>query len=562
LAILAEKELRSLQLTILFQPPMSDSLKSHTLCIIVLVLTAIGAFARSLKIEFVGDDLVHIENAWDSLTDIGFHYFRFLTILTLITDNLIWAYNHSGYHLTNLLMHTTNVILVYLLALKFIEGRFFAFVAALLFLFHPIHSMSIFWISGRVDVLCTTFYLLAFMSFVEYSISRTTKFLILAAASFLFALLSKEMALSLPLVLTAYVLVYSTGQTKPWKSATIETWPFWAIAIVFVCFRLMSAGLAGVTGNVHTNIAPVHLLKNLATFIGLLIVPGGQIGLANYLKANPDVFATLAALSILLLVASLRWISRQKHLWFFSLFVLLTLLPVMRLAMRWYLYLPSVGFCLAVAYLLRQLYVRGDAWKRAAIGIAAIIALVYAYFLIVEQNRWLHSGRLAKKITMQITGKINEDKTESCLILSVPGEYEETPVLMHGFESLVNYRLRTDFDYQAPVRVLAASLFSIRNCELDCFPEIIKKDSNVFILSLKHTESFFVFPEILEITSQKKTFRQGYDIAQEAFGISVDSVNQFGMPVSLALSIKDSSLRLYYLAPSGLEPLQNVIENR
>ena len=545
-----------------YNKQLDISSKKQRIDFVILGIISIAVFFRSLNINFVGDDLLHIDYSWQSLKDVVFQYYRPLTNLSLFIDKQIWGYEPFGFHLTNLIVHSLNTSLVYLLAKKFSDLRIFAFVAGLFFLIHPIHSSSIFWISGRVDMLCTTFYLLAFLAFIEYTRFKTTHSLLLSITSFLLALLSKEMALSLPLVFTAYVLVYTTGTGfQRWKVASSKTWPFWVLAILFLIFKMHTLGFVALTNNVHTNLNPIHLLKDLATFIGLLIVPGWHITIANYLKAQPSVFTVLAAISIIALIVTARWLKRQKKLWFFALFVLLTLLPVLRLAMRWYLYLPSVGFCLGLFYLLHSLHQKGKLWKKISLGTTGLIIVTYVFFINVEQNRWLESGRLANRLSLEIARKIDSDKVDHCLILSVPGEYEETPVLMHGLESLVNFRLKSDFKDQKEVGVMAASLVSIRDSESGSYPELSRLDSNQFSLSLNNSKSYFVFPEQAELISELKPIGHGYRITQSSFDISIDSVNQFGQANVITIKITDTNLKLYQLNPNSLEPVNNVIDS-
>lgn len=526
-----------------------------------LTLITLGVLVKSLNIGFVGDDINHIDDAARSLTDWGFHYFRFLAILTILMDKAVWGYNQLGYHLSNLLMHLTNVFLVYILAGRFLNNRAFAFWSALLFALHPIHSSSVFWISGRVDILCTIFYLISFIIYIRFSDSNNKKHLLLSCGMFFAALLSKEMALSLPFVVTAYAFVFDSNEShNRWKTAFSKSWPFWLVGILFISFRLALAGLAGVTGNIHTNIAPLHLLKNLATFAGLLAIPGGHVEIANYLKSHVEVFTALAAVFLLVLFFSFRRIQKQKHLLFFTVFWLLSLLPVIRLAMRWYLYLPSVAFCLVLAYFICKAIEKKGTVKTIGLVFGGFLTVTYAYFLNVELNRWLKSGILSSQVSSQIAQRISLDRVQKCLILSVPGEFQETPVLMHGLESLVNYRLRTDFAYDSRAEILSASLVSIRNDPYSYFPSIEKTGAGQFKLSLRGSDSYFVFPERLKIISGKEVYAPDYKIDNPAFSVQIIEINRFGMPSEISVELLDSTQTVYQLMPNGLVQVQNVID--
>jgi len=275
-----------------------------------LTLISIAVFFPSLDIYFVVDDISHIENASKNIADIGFHYYRPLTIMTLIIDRVVWGYHHFGYHFTNLLIHIVNVSLVYHFAKTLKNSRFFALSSSLLFLLHPIHSTSLFWISGRVDMLCTLFYLLAIICFTNYVRSREKHQLIISSICFVFSLLSKEMAISFPLVLMAYIFVNSSSKLKQRIVESVQlTKPYWIILFAFALFRVFTAGMTVLSGTVHTNIQPLHLLKNLATFIGMLIVPGGHIAISNFLKANPELFIAFSISLLIAVVIALKWMN-------------------------------------------------------------------------------------------------------------------------------------------------------------------------------------------------------------------------------------------------------------
>ena len=87
-----------------------------------------------------------------------------------------------------------------------------AIVAALVFGIHPLRVESVGWITDRGDVLCATFYLLAVLAYVRFALGKgreRRRWLIASLAAFAAALLSKEIAMTLPLsllLLDAYPL--------------------------------------------------------------------------------------------------------------------------------------------------------------------------------------------------------------------------------------------------------------------------------------------------------------------------------------------------------------------
>ncbi|MEE8149680.1 MAG: hypothetical protein V3T75_04420, partial [candidate division Zixibacteria bacterium] len=295
-------------------------------------------------------------------------------------------------------------------------------------------------------MICTGFYLAGLIFFISHQNSESKRAMLYSLACYLLALLSKEMAISFPLVLSAYVILNIDNARKIQK-AVKATWPFWVLTAVYLTFRFATAGTSILTGNVHTNIDPFILLKNTAAFLGLLVIPGGHIEIGDFLNSNPLVFLALSIIVIVFLLLFAKLFAKQKDLLFFSFFVLLAILPVIRLAMRWYLYLPSVGFCLGLGYLFWKLKNLNGHYKKIAYLLMAVIVLTYSSFLIIEQNRWLKSGLISRQVSYQIAEKIAEENIDKFMLLSVPAEYKETPVLIHGLEPIVNFRLRSEFDY-------------------------------------------------------------------------------------------------------------------
>ena len=125
-----------------------------------------------------------------------------LTMISLAVDYSIAKLNPSQYHLSNLLLHILNTILVFVLSYRLSNSRLFTsvFVCAL-FSIHPMHIESVAWISERKDLLYVFFFLLALIYYLKYNRSNNHKYLIITFFLFVFAVLSKAMAVVFPLVL-------------------------------------------------------------------------------------------------------------------------------------------------------------------------------------------------------------------------------------------------------------------------------------------------------------------------------------------------------------------------
>lgn len=147
-----------------------------------------------------------------------------LTMFSFAIDYAVWGLNPLGFHLTNIIFHALNTILVFILTVGLInikrtvhcnyktdatpfrpEKTYLAgFVIALLFGIHPLRVESVAWVSGRKDIFCAFFFLTSLLTYLKYIVCQQPKRVIFYSLCFLFfamALMSKPMAVSLPLIL-------------------------------------------------------------------------------------------------------------------------------------------------------------------------------------------------------------------------------------------------------------------------------------------------------------------------------------------------------------------------
>ncbi len=180
------------------------------------------------------------------------HYIP-LTWLSLAVNHALGGMDPWGYHLGNLLLHAVNAALVYLVARRLLAaapGRaplppralaVGAAVAALLFAVHPLRVESVAWITERRDVLCGAFYLLAVLAYlrgVAGGGALVGRWRWAALAAFAAALLSKAIAMTLPLtllILDVYPLRRwaaspGTVEGRSWRALVAEKAPFAVLA--------------------------------------------------------------------------------------------------------------------------------------------------------------------------------------------------------------------------------------------------------------------------------------------------------------------------------------------
>ena len=209
--------------------------------------------------HYRGLGLTHLRWMWTTF-HLG-HYVP-LTWMTLGADYLIWGMNPVGYHLTNLLFHTANAVLLYFLARRVLvlagaapsglSSRRLgvaAALAALLFSIHPLRVESVAWVTERRDVLSGFFYLLSIFLYLRAvdDDARRRRWYSLALVAFGCALLSKATAMSLPavlLILNVYPLRRLGGEWRRWTTRTrrvyLQLAPFAVLAAAAAALSLIA----------------------------------------------------------------------------------------------------------------------------------------------------------------------------------------------------------------------------------------------------------------------------------------------------------------------------------
>ncbi len=133
--------------------------------------------------------------------------------------------NAGGYHITNVILHIINCLLLWCILRKIrLPGAWFA---AVIFAVHPVHVESVAWIVERKDLLSFLFYLLAFQAFLRYRRHTRKPILLSALVLFLLALLSKSIAITFPLLLLFWEW---TQVERPLWRIPRDHIPFWILA--------------------------------------------------------------------------------------------------------------------------------------------------------------------------------------------------------------------------------------------------------------------------------------------------------------------------------------------
>ncbi len=431
--------------------PFAPYLPAGVLEVLACGITAL-VYVATLSFGFVYDDVPQIlknpavhswrfvpqyftSHVWAAIypNTIG-NYYRPLFLLWLKVNYALFGTHAAGWHLTSVACHVLATWLVFRIAQQLSCDRLTAFLAALIFGVHPAHIENVAWISGVSDPLMACFLLGSFSAFlsarVEHRVSigesyepraarreqshdghvgsgppgargsrlagapatRQVRYAALSLGLFALALLSKETAIVLPVLIFAFVLIVerrdferdvehdferdeesSAGFWGRFIAAIRESAPYLLLVLIYSGVRLRALG-----GWSHPTI-PISWTEVSLTwpavlwfYVRHLILPVRlsefySLDYVSHFSARavllPVAFLLIVGAAVAFVLFLLRGSDRKDAARFALLLIIIPLLPVLDLHSLTvgdivhdrYLYLPSVGFALLIALLIREL---------------------------------------------------------------------------------------------------------------------------------------------------------------------------------------------------------------
>jgi len=348
----------------------------------------------------------NINHIFTKPVSLNYHPF---TILSLAINYHYSKLDPKPYHVTNLIIHLLNVIMVFLFIYILARGNLIVpLVVSLLFGVHPMHVESVAWISERKDVLYTFFYLAALIFYLKYIDSKKSGFIMLAFLAFGLSLLSKAMAVTLPVVM---VLIDYYRQRKFNTKVMLEKLPFLIISVVFgiIAIKVQSQGAIAKPGVLTFFQKIMFASYGFWMYLVKLFVPLKLSTFYPYPRLTdggslPYIFYISPVIALAVAGAVAASLKKTKVIFFGFLFYLITVALVLQLmpvgkaliADR-YTYIPYIGLFFIIGYGINRLFGNEKASKLikyATGGILAIFILVMAYMGNVQSKIWKDSGTL------------------------------------------------------------------------------------------------------------------------------------------------------------------------
>jgi tetratricopeptide (TPR) repeat protein len=410
---------------------MDKELHRHRILLLCLVLTIaiLAVFWRVQDHEFVNfDDGTYVCNnsqvrngltwhgvAW-AFTTIHANFWHPLTWLSHMLDCELFGLNPAGHHLTNLLLHIANTLLLFLVFHRMTNAVWRSAFVAALFALHPLHVESVAWASERKDVLSTLFWMLTIWAYVLYVECPDFKRYLSVLLCFVLGLMAKPMLVTLPFVLL--LLDYWPLGRLPFKPAAdadaqqiedfkhtnypgkpafhllLEKVPLLVLAVassIVAFFAQQHGGAIKSVASFPVEVRVANALLSYLGYIGKMIWPTNLAAFYPHPGGTVTIWqAALAGLLLLVVCAlTIRLAKGRPYLPVGWLWYLGTLVPVIGLVQVGdhsmadrYTYVPLIGLFIVMAWGLPDMLA---GWPHQRAALATLTAGLLAALMICSR---------------------------------------------------------------------------------------------------------------------------------------------------------------------------------
>ena len=385
--------------------------------ILIILLASSGVYFNTLFNGFVYDDIYQVvNNPWirDPHTIIkifstgawGFNatetnYYRPFMHLIYMFTYALFKLEPWGYHLVNIVFHAANSILAFFVTSEVMKmtrqdprglWTFMPLIAAIIFSVHPIHTEAVAWIGGIPDLSFTLFFLLSLYLYIiaeKKEPKMEAFFLGVSIVSFFIAMLCKEPAATLPLVILLYDLSFNRSRMS--VSFCTKRYSFYFV-VLGSYFIIRLAALGGFSPvNKHSEFTLFQSFLNIfplfTKYVYFLFIP---VNLKAWHSFQPVLntydlkFLSALGLTLSFFLFSLYTFRANKIIFFGICLFIVPLLPALYIpgmgenpfAER-YLYLPSLGFALLASMLIVKLSAVTSYGK---IVVSALFLILFAFY--------------------------------------------------------------------------------------------------------------------------------------------------------------------------------------
>jgi tetratricopeptide (TPR) repeat protein len=389
-----------------------------TIIPVIIVVIVFCVYCQVLNFDFVSYDdpnyisysskKLSLNNITELFVAIDYANWHPLTWLSLMLDHHFYGSYAGGYHLTNLIFHIINTLLLYIVLVMMTGSEYRSAAVAALFALHPLHVESVAWVTERKDVLSTMFWMLTLWAYILYAKKPSIGRYLSVVVFFILGLMSKPMLVTLPFVLLLLdywpLGRFKAGQNIPECNVHIGSQKASFLLMEKIPLFLITAGSSLLTYIAQNSYKTVATFYNVSLFHRILNAVNSY---ADYLRKifwfhnlspfylypkNFEIWQMAGSLLLLVAVTLLTVYLLKKipYLavgWFWYLGTLVPVIGLIQVGSQAmadrYTYVPLIGIFIIMAWGIPQALegLRNGRIIAAAIASAFLIFIVPASYM-------------------------------------------------------------------------------------------------------------------------------------------------------------------------------------
>jgi len=308
-----------------------------------------------------------------------------LTWISHALDSTIYGMAPAGHHLTSLLFHIANTLLLFLWLYGATARPWRSAFVGLAFGLHPLHVESVAWVTERKDVLSTFFWMLTLLAYTAWVRKRGAARYLLVAVCLTAGLMSKQMLVTVPLLLLILDW-WPLQRVEPVRRLVLEKLPLLALSALSAAAAIWAQHRGGAIAPIDQLPLDLRLANAAISYVRYLakaVWPAGLSVFYPFPLHGIPAWKVIAALLAIAAVSAVAFALRRNRPWLAAGWgwYVLTLLPVigivqvgMQSMADRYMYVPLIGLAIAVAWEAAELAPRPAA--AAAVILLALWAVL------------------------------------------------------------------------------------------------------------------------------------------------------------------------------------------
>lgn len=325
-----------------------------------------------------------------------------VTWLSHMLDCQLFGLDSGPQHVMNVLLHAANVLLLFSLLQRATGAVWRSFLVAALFAFHPLNVETVAWVAERKSLLCTLFSLLTIASYGWYVHRPDLKKYLAVVAGFSLALMSKPMAVSLPIVLLLldYWPLERYGELpfrRNWVRLSVEKIPLLLMSAASSTITIVaqrSSGAVADSSALPLSARLENAIVSYVAYMGKTVWPGRLAVFYPHPEHSLPWYSIVGSTAILAVITmAALYLRRARYLamgWFFFVITLIPVIGIVQVGRQAmadrYAYIPCIGLFIVLVWGFSSIA------DKASIGllVRVFVSLCLIVACILASSHYLH----------------------------------------------------------------------------------------------------------------------------------------------------------------------------